>query len=86
MHCSGTVLNGFLHHKNSIFLISTHLMELLESFRKDTSMGFYCFKTKVTGNDFENTFRIEPGIASEKVGKLIMEKVGIPELLKIHAK
>jgi DNA mismatch repair ATPase MutS len=81
-HCSKTVVDGFSNHLNSIFLVSTHLYELLENFKDSRAISFRCFKTKITGTDFENTFQIEEGIASEKIGQLILKKVGIPELLR----
>lgn len=80
-HCSKTVIDGFSNHFNSVFLVSTHLYELLENYKTSSSISFRCFKTKITGTDFENTFQIEKGIASEKIGQLILKKVGIPELL-----
>ena len=61
-------------------------MELLDSFLQSPAVCFKCFKTTITGSDFINTFKLEEGIASEKVGKLIMEKVGIPELLLVSKK
>ncbi|MCF0059309.1 MutS-related protein [Dyadobacter sp. CY356] len=81
-HCSKTVVDGFSNHINSIFLVSTHLYELLENYKSSGSISFRCFKTKIIGPDFENTFQIEEGIASEKIGQLILKKVGIPELLR----
>ncbi|MBE9465929.1 DNA mismatch repair protein MutS [Dyadobacter subterraneus] len=81
-HCSKTVVHGFSNHINSIFLVSTHLYELLENYKNSGSISFRCFKTKISGTDFENTFQIEEGIASEKIGQLILKKVGIPELLE----
>jgi DNA mismatch repair protein MutS len=81
LHCSKTVLNGFANYPSSVFIVSTHLMELLDTYLESPAVCFKCFKTTVTGRDFVNTFKLEDGIASEKVGKLIMEKVGIPSLL-----
>jgi DNA mismatch repair ATPase MutS len=81
LYCSKTVLDGFGNFKNSTFIVSTHLMELLENYLESPNVCFHCFKTTVTGGHFENTFLLEPGIASEKVGRLIMENAGIPELL-----
>lgn len=81
-HCSKTVVDGFSNHFNSVFLVSTHLYELLEIYKTSGTISFRCFKTKITGSDFENTFQIEEGIASEKIGQLILKKVGIPELLQ----
>ncbi|WP_254412742.1 MutS-related protein [Dyadobacter diqingensis] len=80
-HCSKTVLDGFRNYPGSSFLVSTHLYELMEKYRDSDSVSFRCFKTKITGHDFENTFQIEEGIASERIGQLILKKVGIPELL-----
>lgn len=80
-HCSKTVLDGFANHRGSSFLVSTHLYELMEKYKDLNSVSFRCFKTKISGHDFENTFQIEEGIASERIGQLILKKVGIPELL-----
>jgi DNA mismatch repair protein MutS len=81
LHCSRTVVNGFLNYPESVFIISTHLMELLKSYEGNHLLKFRCFRTIVTAGGFENTFKLEEGIATEKVGKLIMESVGIPALL-----
>ncbi|HEV7381117.1 MAG TPA: DNA mismatch repair protein MutS [Dyadobacter sp.] len=81
LHCSGTVVNGFLNYPSSVFVISTHLMELLKSYDTNPYIRFNCFKTNITTNGFENTYKLEAGIATEKVGKLIMDNVGIPALL-----
>ena len=83
LHCSKTVLNGFSNFNTSLFIVSTHLLELLEGYLGSHAVCFQCFKTKIVGTDFENTFLLEQGIASEKVGKLIMEKAGVPQLLKL---
>lgn len=80
--CSKTVLDGFSQNLNSVFLVSTHLYELLENYKNADRICFRCFKTKITGNDFENTFQIGEGIASEKIGQLLLHKVGIPALLE----
>ena len=82
-HCSKTVLDGFSIRTKSVFLVSTHLYELLENFADCPSISLRCFRTIITGSDFKNTYQIEEGIASEKIGQLILKKVGIPELLKI---
>jgi len=79
--CSRLVINGFLNYPGSVFLVSTHLYELLESFNAENNISFRCFRTVLTENDFENTYQIEAGIASEKIGQLILNKSGIPGLL-----
>jgi DNA mismatch repair protein MutS len=81
-HCSQTVLNGFLKNPDSFFFVSTHLHELIDIYRDSDRVMFCCFKTKILEHDFENTFRIESGIAIERVGTLIMEKTGVTELLE----
>jgi len=79
--CSRLVINGFLNFPDSVFLVSTHIYELLESFKTHPEISFRCFRTVLLENDFENTYQIEEGIASEKIGQLILKKSGIPELL-----
>jgi DNA mismatch repair protein MutS len=79
--CSETVLNGFANFKTSTFIVSTHIMELIDRYVNSSLICFHCFRTKVVGSNFENTFLLEPGIASEKVGKLILDNAGIEKLL-----
>jgi DNA mismatch repair protein MutS len=79
--CSETVLNGFTNFKTSTFIVSTHMIQLIDRYMKSSLICFHCFRTKVVGSNFENTFLLEPGVASEKVGKLILDKVGIDILL-----
>jgi DNA mismatch repair protein MutS len=79
--CSETVLNGFANFKTSTFIVSTHIMELIERYLTSPLICFHCFRTKIVGSDFENTFLLEPGVASEKIGKFILDKAGIVILL-----
>ncbi len=81
LHCSKTVLDGFANFNGSCFLVSTHLHELITHYTDHPRLSFRCFRTRITGNQFENTFKIEEGAAFEKVGRLIMEQTGVTALL-----
>jgi DNA mismatch repair protein MutS len=84
--CSSLVLDGFSNFKNSLFMVSTHLLELVEKYVENPEFCFYCFRTSVVGGEFRNTFLLEQGISTERVGRLLMEKAGIPELLAFDKK
>lgn len=81
LHCSKTVLDGFANFNGSCFLVSTHLHELITHYTNHPRLSFRCFRTRITDNQFENTFKIEEGAAFEKVGRLIMEQTGVTALL-----
>ncbi|SEI91821.1 MutS domain V [Dyadobacter sp. SG02] len=82
MHCSKTVLDGFANFDGSYFLVSTHLHDLITHYTNHPKISFRCFRTRITGNQFQNTFKIEEGAAFEKVGRLIMDQTGVTALLQ----
>jgi DNA mismatch repair ATPase MutS len=82
MFCSKTVLDGFSKYPGSAFMISTHLLDLAESYTGSEYVIFRCFKTTINGNQFKNSFEIQEGIAYEKVGSLIMRNIGITDMLQ----
>ena len=82
LHCSKTVLDGFSSFKGSYFLVSTHLHELIAHYAGHSKLSFRCFRTRITDNQFQNTFKIEEGAAFEKVGRLIMDQTGVTALLQ----
>ncbi len=79
--CSNIVLTGLQQYSNSSFLISTHLLDLVRTFENNQSLTLKCFKTIVTGTSFENNFQISDGIATEKIGTLILKNTGVVALL-----
>ncbi|WP_342084417.1 MutS-related protein [Dyadobacter sp. OTU695] len=81
-HCSKTVLDGFANFEGSYFLVSTHLHELISHYTGHSQLSFHCFRTRITGHQFQNTFKIEEGAAFEKVGRLIMDQTGVTALLR----
>lgn len=82
LHCSKTVLDGFAHFDGSYYLVSTHLHELITHYTGHPNLSFRCFRTLITDNQFQNTFKIEEGAAFEKVGRLIMDQTGVTALLQ----
>lgn len=82
LHCSKTVLDGFAKFSGSYFLVSTHLHELITHYTGHKRLSFRCFRTRITDNQFQNTFQIEEGAAFEKVGRLIMDQTGVTALLQ----
>lgn len=82
LHCSKTVLDGFAKFSGSYFLVSTHLHELIAHYTSHPKLSFRCFRTRITDNQFQNTFQIEEGAAFEKVGRLIMDQTGVTALLQ----
>lgn len=82
LHCSKTVLDGFANFDGSFVLVSTHIHELITHYSRHSKLSFRCFRTHITDNLFQNTFKIEEGAAFEKVGRLIMDQTGVTALLQ----
>lgn len=81
VYCSKVVLDGFSNFNDSIFIISTHIRELLDYYSDKELTCFYCFKIHLDGENFVNTYRLDTGIATEKIGRLLLQKAGIDKLL-----
>ncbi|MCF0052877.1 DNA mismatch repair protein MutS [Dyadobacter sp. LJ53] len=81
LQCSIEVIGGFARHKNSLFFVSTHLEPLLQRFEHEGSICFRCFRTHIKGDNFINSYQIENGISSERLGQIILKKAGIELLL-----
>ena len=68
--------------KGSVFLVSTHIMELAKELGKLESIRFGSFHTVIEGNKFINSYRLLDGICKERLGMLIIKNERIIETIK----
>lgn len=72
--------------KNSIFFISTHIIEVAEELKKLENIDFRCFKSAVKENIFKYDYILKKGVTNERVGLQIIKSEGIEEILKLIIK
>lgn len=67
---------------NSVFLISTHIIELAEVLNKYSNISFKYLDTFFEGNKPRFTYKLKDGISNERLGMFIVENEGIVDMLR----
>ncbi|QEC44452.1 MutS-related protein [Pseudobacter ginsenosidimutans] len=73
---------AFAAKKNSMFIISSHIVEAGERLKQVPSIGFQFLPTRMNGNVPEYTYTLERGITADRHGMIIIRNEGILETLK----
>ena len=75
------VINGLLKWPGSVFLLSSHLLELAHEFAKEEKIKYIYFDSEVKENKPHFSFKLKEGISDERLGLLILKNEKIDELL-----
>ena len=78
------VISAFAKTKGSIFLVSTHIMEVAEQLRKLDNIRFGYFHTTIDGKTPIYSYRLCDGITEERLGMLIIENEQIIEIINAN--
>ncbi|MBO9632343.1 MAG: DNA mismatch repair protein [Chitinophagaceae bacterium] len=73
---------AFAAKKNSMFIISSHIVEAGERLQQVPNIGFQFLPTRMNGNIPEYTYTLEKGITADRHGMIIIRNEGILETLK----
>ena len=73
---------AFAAKKNSMFIISSHIVEAGERLQQSPSIGFKFLPTRMNGNKPEYTYTLENGITADRHGMIIIRNEGILETLQ----
>ncbi len=76
------ITNAFAGKKNSLFIISSHIVEAGEELRQRPEIGFQYLPTRMNGHTPEYTYTLEQGITGDRHGMIIIRNEGILETLK----
>ncbi|MBO9632981.1 MAG: DNA mismatch repair protein [Chitinophagaceae bacterium] len=77
-----SVTKGFARKTNSLFIISSHIVEAGEELKQKNNIGFLFLPTRMNGHTPEYTYTLEPGITDDRHGMIIIRNEGILETLK----
>ncbi|MCB9466511.1 MAG: hypothetical protein H6682_22640 [Candidatus Eisenbacteria bacterium] len=88
---SRLVVSGFRRFPGSLFVLSSHLLELGEELGQFATTGdapivpiqFQRFDATVENGSPQFSYRLRDGISSERMGMLILSNAGIPGLLGV---
>ncbi|MFY0254543.1 DNA mismatch repair protein [Chitinophaga sp. 30R24] len=77
------ITRAFANKRNSLFVVSTHIMEAGEALRQHCSnVRFVYLPTRMNGNTPVYTYLLENGITDDRHGMVIINQEGILEILK----
>lgn len=68
--------------KNSLFILSSHLLELGNELKAENSMRFMYFDSKVESGKPIFNYKIKEGLSDERLGMLILENEGVFDMLE----
>ncbi|HTJ10799.1 MAG TPA: hypothetical protein VL547_02180 [Dinghuibacter sp.] len=78
------VTAAFAGKKDSLFIISSHIVEAGEDLRARGNIGFLYLPTRMNGHVPEYTYTLERGITDDRHGMIIIRNEGILDTLKKH--
>ncbi len=76
------VIDALSKVRNSLFLISTHIVEIAGDLRHNKNIFFNCFESTMEGGVPWYNYKIREGISNERVWMLIIKNEGIIDILE----
>lgn len=76
------VVKALAKIKNSIFFISSHILEVAEDISESAKIDFRCFESSLNNDQMEYDYKLKNGISRERVGFQIVKREKIEEILE----
>ncbi|GGA93863.1 MutS-related protein [Puia dinghuensis] len=76
------VIDGLAGIGGSLFLISTHIVEIAAGLERNPNIVFACFESRMEGGVPWYSYKLRSGVSNERVGMLILKNEGILEMLE----
>ena len=73
------VLSAFEALKRSMFIISTHILEVAGSLKHSGSVDFRFFDIQNRNGELQYTYRLKPGVSDERLGMYILDREKVVE-------
>ena len=82
MKCSLAVIRGLLRIRNALFILSTHLYEIGEELKDQSSITFRYFETNVHDDQLSFSYQLRDGISNDRIGYVILKREKVVEMLE----
>lgn len=79
---SFVVVDRLSRLKSSVFMISSHIVEVAWALRQTSTMNFRCFEVLMEDVKTRYTYRVQEGISNERIGMYILRKERVVELIE----
>ncbi len=76
------VIDGLVNWKSSVFILSSHLLEIEKKIETYSNIFFQYFDSNIQNGKPEFNFKLKEGLSNERLGLLILKNEKIDELLK----
>jgi DNA mismatch repair ATPase MutS len=76
------ITSAFARKRNSLFIISSHIVEAGEVLQKEPAISFQFMPTHMNGNVPEYTYVLRRGITDDRHGMVIIQNEGILDILR----
>jgi len=76
------ITHAFAGKKNSMFIISSHIVEAGEALKQKSNIGFSYLPTHMNGHQPSYTYTLQQGITDDRHGMIIIRNEGILDTLK----
>ncbi|MGE9313061.1 MutS-related protein [Niabella sp. CJ426] len=76
------VAKGFAGKRNSMFVISSHIIEAADQLKEKSNIDFLYLPTRMNGTVPEYPYTLETGITDDRHGMVIIRNEGILDILK----
>lgn len=81
MEASAAVILGFAKARRSGCMFSSHLTELVDDLRGDSSIRFCCFDGEVVKGAPSYSYELKDGVSDQRLGVVLLREARIPELI-----
>ncbi|MGZ3753811.1 MAG: MutS-related protein [Mucilaginibacter sp.] len=81
-HASLATIKALSKIKNSVFLISTHIVEIAAELKECENIAFKYFEATIADDQPVYDYQLKDGVSSETLGYFIFDKEGIVKLLE----
>jgi DNA mismatch repair ATPase MutS len=75
------IVTKLADHKGSIFIVSSHLIELADSLKQTETVQFQSFAAVVADGMLEYDYHLNDGVSDQRLGMLILQRDGVLDML-----
>jgi ABC-type multidrug transport system ATPase subunit len=76
------VIDGLAGISGSLFLVSTHIVEVAAALQRNPHVFFVCFESSLEGGVPWYSYKLRSGVSGERMGMLILTNEGVLEMLR----
>lgn len=76
------IIKAFAGVKASVFIVSTHIVEVADELQGANNIFFRCLTTEIKDQKAVYNYKLQPGISHEKLGMSIIEDEGLVAMIQ----